>query len=473
MIETFPEYMDFINPPIVSLNEIQKDLLQENEALVVFQVIPSAILSWTITQDDFFLGSVALPEKELSSLVTRFRRHSSQDIEQAIQVGASQADLTEVINTSYHQFIPVSSRLYDVLFPETVTSLVKDKACLFIVPTGCLYDLPFEALVSDVIDIGRPGYLLYDHAVSYLSSGSMLKLLYQTKLRRTSEGMKDRKDLLAFANPIFHHNTPSRTQSSQSDAYIQLMGGEFSALPETEEEIAAISGYFKQKRPWADHDLFVRSDASRIRVLALNKARELDKYKYIVFATHAVIPGEVDDVLQPAIVRDFQMPRWPGVKAYLSLSEVPTPFFFPTHWNDLRDTIFPNLKGPITKVAFGGSSGNERFVSIGQNVYTSVNGKDWASVYSPPENDIFRHIHWNGDQFLVVGEKYILSSKDGIHWSHSLNPIGSVPVGWDGMECNMLPFTLSMPPAVSTGLTGKSFRSNHKENLITFPKSMT
>ncbi|WP_459922737.1 CHAT domain-containing protein [Desulfatiferula olefinivorans] len=304
MINNFPEYASLINPQAVSYDELRSGLLKPDEGVLVFQTTPSGILSWVITKEDVSLHTVAMAEEDLTERVKRFRRYSSQQAIDALQSGVDADGFSDIINKSFAEFAPVSSDLYQVLFQESVLQKLSDKKILFIVPTGCLYDLAFEALILGVSANGVPHYLIEDYAVSYLSSASMLKLIYDTKRKREFENRPRQNELLAFANPVFDSDgsRDASTRTMQKNEYLTLMGGDFADLPETEDEVRTISACLKNAISNGVHDVYVRENANRDRILGMNDADSLSLYKYIVFATHAVIPGETNGVLQPAIV---------------------------------------------------------------------------------------------------------------------------------------------------------------------------
>jgi CHAT domain-containing protein len=61
----------------------------------------------------------------------------------------------------------------------------------------------------------------------------------------------------------------------------------------------------------------LREDASRANVFAFNADDRLDDYQYLVFATHGVLPGEVDSLTQPALVLSY-----PENDGYLTMADV-------------------------------------------------------------------------------------------------------------------------------------------------------
>jgi CHAT domain-containing protein len=66
-------------------------------------------------------------------------------------------------------FLQTSYALYQQLFPPELQQRLAalKPTTLYLVPTGALYELPFEALVTTA---GKEQYLLHQYTVSYLSS---------------------------------------------------------------------------------------------------------------------------------------------------------------------------------------------------------------------------------------------------------------------------------------------------------------
>jgi CHAT domain-containing protein len=117
--------------------------------------------------------------------------------------------------------------------------------------------------------------------------------------------------LLAFANPAFGA-PPAQTRGLPSIGGLQLAALRsafvtrgaaasplvFPALPGTQTEADAVRGALGA----APDSVIVGADATRARVLALNAAGQLKSFRFLLFATHAVLPGEIHGLSQPAIV---------------------------------------------------------------------------------------------------------------------------------------------------------------------------
>ena len=185
-----------------------------------------------------------------------------------------------------------------------------------------------SGLKSSPLLVGEgPGvrFLIEELPINYLSSASLLKTLREAQARRKATAPYP---LLAFAHPAYQPtpapsqadsgltgNTPpyppSRGESKggvpqqgnvsfqelRRQAYRDFCGGDFPELPETAEEARVIAAILQA--PAESEPLQLRAQASRANVFAFNRRDRLDKYHYLVFAMHGVLPGDVNNLNQP------------------------------------------------------------------------------------------------------------------------------------------------------------------------------
>jgi tetratricopeptide (TPR) repeat protein len=334
---TYPDYYALKYPQPASLSELQTQVLRPGEVLLVYGVMPDRTCLWVINPEKFVLYTLPVGEKELADKVNRYRQ-GPDSILQAIIKTPSSSNLQRLVDNSLAQVAPIEQELYDLLLPEAARQLISSAPVLYIVPTGPLYRLPFEALRTQA---GGPGgrYLIEDHALAYLSSASLLKTLREAKLRKKEPAAYP---LLAFANPEYAaalppaatpvapgktRSAPTKTttpeplnfQGLRTRAYLNIMGGEFCPLPDTETEVKEIKDILQAPDP--TQPLQLRQAAARSRVLAFNQADQLRQYRYLVFACHGILPGEVDQVTQPALVLSNPDPQTqaPG---FLTMADV-------------------------------------------------------------------------------------------------------------------------------------------------------
>ncbi len=100
-------------------------------------------------------------------------------------------------------------------------------------------------------------------------------------------------------------------------AYLNLMGGTFLELPETEEEAREIKTILMA--PDSSMPLQLRQEASRSNVLKLNEAQKLSDYRYVVFSCHGVVPDVTNQVSQPALV--LSQPDPAGGDGFLTMAD--------------------------------------------------------------------------------------------------------------------------------------------------------
>jgi CHAT domain-containing protein len=198
-------------------------------------------------------------------------------------------------------FPQISHDLYTLLVPEAVRPMLAGQHTLNIAPTGPLYALPFELLLTHPTkDLQNDHYLIEDVPINYLSSASLLKILRETQARRTSTA---RYPLLAFAHPVYSIDTSQETgtlRGLRAQAYRELLGGGLPELPETAEEAEIVANLLDASEE--SNPLQLRESASHAKVFELNNHKRLDDYHYLLFAMHGVLPGEIDRVTQSALV---------------------------------------------------------------------------------------------------------------------------------------------------------------------------
>ena len=160
-----------------------------------------------------------------------------------------------------------------------------------------MYGLPFEVLTSSE----ETHYLIEDHAISYLSSASLLKIL-----RDAEQNTQPKKPFLAFADPkyppcIAGNNSKTETLAQlRTDSYLKsVKGGCFTQLKETADEVQNIANLLKAN---PKESLYLGAQASRSNLFALNDQQKLDDYRYIMFSVHGVIPNNMNQIEQPALV---------------------------------------------------------------------------------------------------------------------------------------------------------------------------
>jgi tetratricopeptide (TPR) repeat protein len=281
--ENYPEYYALKYPQPATVATLQS-LLQPGEWMLIYNVMAENTALWMLGPQQFALFTLPAGEEQLY-----------EDI----------AYLRDVILNRLPELVDEGYPLYQKLFPESARKLLSNAQTLYIVPTGPLYFLPFEALVTKETDYENPDYLVQDHAVVYLSSASLLKVLRDTKARRK---VQPSQQFLAFANPTYplcDSNEGNKTKGRASvderrnKAYRDIMGMVcFPRLPDTEDEAYAIANLFQG----SDNALYLGEKANRTMVLDLNQVKQLSDYRYLLFAVHGLLPYEIEGLVQSSLV---------------------------------------------------------------------------------------------------------------------------------------------------------------------------
>jgi CHAT domain-containing protein len=312
------EYSDYYAlkyPQPVQLGTLQKDVLRDDELMLVYAVRKDSITLWVIGQQTFEMFDLPLGETALSKQVAQLRQLMGADD----NLRGARHRRRKKREPQIDPLAKASYELYTRLIPEQVRSLLAAPYTVYIVPTGPLYALPFEALVTHKPSVSKDRhYLIEDVPIAYLSSASLLKIIREAQQRRQDTAPYP---FLAFANPSYEPESTSEVSeisdilALRSQSYRALGGGAFAPLPETEDEAKEIAALLNA--PAESEPLQLREAASRPMVFQLNEQKRLDDYQYILFATHGILPGEVDRVTQSALVLSH-----PDTKGYLTMADV-------------------------------------------------------------------------------------------------------------------------------------------------------
>ena len=305
----YPDYYALKYPQPAKLAELQTQVLKPGEVMLVYGVLHHKTCLWIIGKEVFQLHTLPVGEQDLGGKVAAYRRLILKAGEDAAKAAGPQTPARQELDQ-------LRQELYRLLLPAPVGAALSPGNVLYVIPTGPLYYLPFESLATQAPG-QPPHYLVEDYAIAYLSSASLLKTLREAQARKQTQPAYP---LLAFANPRYETGpgAPPGDKSLrglQTRAYRDILGGKFEELPETEDEARAIKELLKAPDP--SYPLLVKEAASRSAIFSLNQDGKLSAYRYLVFACHGILPGEVDRVVQPALVLAY-----PEKHGYLTMGDV-------------------------------------------------------------------------------------------------------------------------------------------------------
>ncbi len=305
--DKFPDYADLVNPKPATI-ERTRQLLKPDEVLVSWYFGDKEGFVWAITKKDapqfyrFNLG-----REKMAEIVGKLRK--------ALDPGVATVDDIPAFD------VALSNHLYKTIL-EPVQSALQNKKVMLTVPHAELGQLPL-ALLATKVDAQAPrakggdftlyrktAWLVKDIAVSQLPSVTAL-----AALRNLPVPPADRRTFAGFGDPFFSveqakiaANKAARASNVMATRGMPLKlrsapktSGVSSAelallprLPDTNEELQEVG---KALSADPSQDIFLNKQASVARVMEM----DLSNRQVVMFATHGLVPGELDGLSQPAL----------------------------------------------------------------------------------------------------------------------------------------------------------------------------
>jgi CHAT domain-containing protein len=309
----FPRYTDFTNPQPVTLSQLQNHL-RPDEVLISIYTASNQTYVWAIPHNGKVrFSTVDLGKKQLRQIVAKLRR--ALDPEPTVFGDIPEFDLTQAYN----------------LYAELLKPVEKDwknTTDLLIVAHGPLGQLPFSALPTAPMRLGQDKGVLFDNyrkvpwlirkvSITRLPSASSF-----ITLRTLPEANPSRKAFIGFGDPFFNPEqlaraktgrTPLKDNLASQETKLHVRGiritetgnldsekitschlDSLNRLPDTAEEIKSIAQALDADLAT---DIFTGEKASERQV----KTMDLSDWRVIAFATHALLPGDLDGLDQPAL----------------------------------------------------------------------------------------------------------------------------------------------------------------------------
>ncbi len=253
--ENYPGYYSLKYNTTVAKHEEIAASLKPGEAILEYTVSDSLLISFLHSRKHFIVHQVFIDS--LFHLNTRFIREI-----------LTNRNFSEGVKMDYTQFIHASHGLYNKLI-SPFEELIKGYN-LIIVPDETLAYIPFEILVSHLVDSQEPDYqglpyLIKNHAISYSNSATLLVN------RDTRKKVSDLR-LLAFAP-----NYQGDSGSSMNPAFRRQYRDNLYPIPGVSEEVAFIHDL-------VGGDVFLDDQATES-----NFKRNSPDYDILHLAMHTVI----------------------------------------------------------------------------------------------------------------------------------------------------------------------------------------
>ena len=309
----FPKYANFINPPLLTPFIIQKHL-RPGEALIAIYSSVNRTYIWAMPnngQEKFSI--MPFGEKEVVRIVNNLRK--SLDPKPETLGDIPEFDLS------------LAYELYNKLLAP-VEEGWKDASELVIVAQGPLGQLPFSVFLTSPFKLAKKEKLLFSN---YRKAPWLIRKVSITRqpsvssfvsIRALPAGDAKRKAFVGFGDPLFNRQQLAQTEkekvgptgtlsSNKERVYVRGIRitqtgsldsekittshiGMLNRLPDTAEEIRSIAHATGAD---LEQDIFLGKDASEHQV----KTMVLADRRIVAFATHALVPGDLDGLSQPAI----------------------------------------------------------------------------------------------------------------------------------------------------------------------------
>jgi CHAT domain-containing protein len=310
----FPAYAELIDPKPVTVDQARA-MLRPGEALIATLVTKDQTFVWAMSRSGPVAFTAApMSAKAIENTVATLRR--ALEPQAKTLEGIPEFDLV------------AAHRLYSALL-EPVRHGWQDARSLLVVANGPLGQLPLALLPTGPTTLPPESgaifanyrqvpWLVRSHAVTLLPSVASL-----AALRTIPPGDPSRRSFVGFGDPYFsqeqaalaaqEHVTVTSTREAPPRAVVALtkravpirlrgLSAAFHSsqlaklprLPETAEEIRDLAGATNAD-PVRDVNLGARANEKAVKTL------DLTRYRIVAFATHGLVPGDLDGLAQPAL----------------------------------------------------------------------------------------------------------------------------------------------------------------------------
>jgi CHAT domain-containing protein len=297
----YPEYARLINPAPATVEQARA-AVGADEALVALYAGEHETYVWALRKEgplEFVV--VPLTSAQLAERVSRLR--------QALDPHATNVGDIPPFDVS------LAYELYAALL-KPVESAWKAAKQLVVVPSGPLAQVPFTLLVTRSVSQPKDDYGLFsgykevpflarEMAVSQVPSVAAL-----VSLRALPPGNATRKPFVGFGDPWFSVQQAASAESETIAAFgsrglhlrarpatTSLASAQLEALPRLADTAQEVKEVARALHADANKDVFLGRAANERQV----RTMKLDDRRVIMFATHGLLPGDLDGLDQPAL----------------------------------------------------------------------------------------------------------------------------------------------------------------------------
>lgn len=329
--QKFPIYADLVSPKPPSVAEIRATLA-DNEAMLSFYFGQNGSFVWAVPKS----GPVAFAavNAKIGDIETKIRK-----LREALEPQAA------MISDIPPFDLKLGHELYELLL-KPVESGWKPAKNLIVVTNGALGLLPLSLLPTAPAEVAADedplfvGYrnvpwLARTHAVSTVPSAAALRTL-----RQLPPGKPGRGDLVAFGDPYFNRDQQAEAEGGGEKVQVADAAGNLTRggplkrrnSPKLEGVDSAELGLLPRLPDTADElksiALALQADPSKVLFLGKSatenavKSMNLSGFRILAFATHGLVPGELNGLTQPALALSSPVVTGEGGDGLLTMEEI-------------------------------------------------------------------------------------------------------------------------------------------------------
>lgn len=329
--QKFPTYADLVSPKPPSVAEIRATLA-DDEAMLSFYFGQNGSFVWAVPRS----GPVVFAPVQAKSgdIETKIRK-----LREALEPQAA------MISDIPPFDLKLGHELYELLL-KPVESGWKPAKNLIVVTNGALGLLPLSLLPTAPAEVAAEedplfvGYrnvpwLARTHAVSTVPSAAALRTL-----RQLPPGKPGRGDLVAFGDPYFNSEQHAEAEGGGEKIQVADAGGNITRggplkrrnSPKLEGVDSAELGLLPRLPDTADElksiALALQADPSKVLFLGKSatesavKGMNLSGFRILAFATHGLVPGELNGLTQPALALSSPAVTGEGGDGLLTMEEI-------------------------------------------------------------------------------------------------------------------------------------------------------
>lgn len=329
--QKFPTYADLVSPKPPSVAEIRATLA-DDEAMLSFYFGQNGSFVWAVPKS----GPVAFAavQARIGDIETKIRK-----LREALEPQVA------MISDIPPFDLKLGHELYELLL-KPIESGWKPARNLIVVTNGALGLLPLSLLPTapaevaadeDPLFIGyrKVPWLARTHAVSTVPSAAALRTL-----RQLPPGKPGRGDLVAFGDPYFNSEQQAEAEGEGEKVQVADAGGNITRggplkrrnSPRLEGVDSAELGLLPRLPDTADElksiALVLQADPSKVLFLGKSatesavKTMNLSGFRILAFATHGLVPGELNGLTQPALALSSPAVTGEGGDGLLTMEEI-------------------------------------------------------------------------------------------------------------------------------------------------------